>query len=101
MAELSAVIASLKRMDNKKITGMCRRRMGNAALPLAPKLRASIMNIPSKGLHPYHRPPGLRLRIADCVETWVRVDGPVVQVGVAVNAAKMPDGEKALPLYME
>jgi hypothetical protein len=35
------------------------------------------------------------------VETWVFVQGPQVQVGIAINAAKMPDGQKALPLYME
>jgi hypothetical protein len=88
-------------MNNDQITKICRRRLSNAALPLAPSLRASIMNIPSKGLVPYGQPPGLRARIASCVETWVWTQGEQVQVGVAVNGSRMPDGQKALPLYME
>ena len=101
MASLQKVIIELQRMNNDEITRICRRKLSNAALPLAPTLRASILNIPSKGTVPYNQPPGLRMRIADCVETWVFTQGPQVQVGVAVNGSKMPTGQKALPLYME
>jgi len=101
MAELSVLIAQLQRMNNDKITKLMRYRLRQAASPLLPRVRAAIINLPSKGTVPYHQPPGLRLRIANCVEAWTWINGPQVQVGIAVNGAKMPDGQKALPLYME
>lgn len=101
MAELRQVIASYERMTNGEITRKMRRRLANAGSPLVPRVRAAILNIPSKGTVPYKGMPGLRVEIAACVESWVFIHGPQVQVGVAVNAAKMPDGKKALPLYME
>jgi hypothetical protein len=101
MAELTTLIAQLQRMNNDQITRLMRLRLRQTAAPLLPRVRAAIMNIPSKGTSPYHRPPGLRLRIADCVEAWTRINGTQVQVGIAVNGSKMPDGQKALPLYMD
>jgi hypothetical protein len=101
MAELSVLIAELHRMNNDQITRLMRLRLRQAASPLLPQVRSAILNLPSKGTVPYRQPPGLRLRIADCVEAWTWVNGPQVQVGIAVNGARMPDGQKALPLYME
>lgn len=101
MAELTTLIAQLQRMNNDKITRMMRYRLRQTAAPLLPAVRAAILNIPSKGTVPYRQPPGLRLRIADCVEAWTFINADLVQVGIAVNGSKMPDGQKALPLYME
>lgn len=101
MAELSHLIVELQRMNNDKITRLMRLRLRQTASPLLPQVRAAILNLPSKGTVPYKQPPGLRLRIADCVEAWTFINGSIVQVGIAVNGARMPDGQKALPLYME
>jgi hypothetical protein len=101
MAELTTLITQLQRMNNDKITRLMRLRLRQAAYPLLPRVRAAILNLPSKGTTPYRQVPGLRLRIADCVEAWTFINGTQVQVGVAVNGSKMPDGQKALPLYME
>lgn len=99
---LSQVAAQLRATGSREnITRMTRRKLSNTALPLKPLVKAAILNIPSAGNVPYQQPPGLRGRIADCVETWTWINADLVQVGVAVAAEKMPDGQKALPLYME
>lgn len=83
------------------VTYNVRQRLAAAARPLAPAVRASILAIPSKGLVPYQQPPGLRLRIASTVVPWAKIYDDLVTVGVEIDASRMPDGQKALPLYME
>jgi hypothetical protein len=98
MAELRTVIAELRRMgDGQQIPRIMRAELAKASRPFAPLVRAAILNTPATG----HKHTGLRLRIARCVETWAVIDGPVVQVGVEMNASRMPDGEKSLPLMLE
>jgi hypothetical protein len=102
--QLRAVIAELRRQDNLAVTRQMRRELAATARPFVPRIRAAILNIPSGGGVPYRQPPGLRARIADCVQTWATggtQDSPVVRVGVEVNSALMPDGQKSLPLYMD
>jgi hypothetical protein len=82
------------------ITREMRRQLLASQRPFAPRVRAAILNTPSKGLVPYHQPPGLRLRIAKCVQTWVEIRGDMVSAGVEVNAARMPSGQKSLPLML-
>lgn len=103
-AQLRAVIAEIRRQDNAVVTRQMRAQLAATARPFVPRVRAAILNIPSKGLVPYRQPPGLRVRIANCVQAWATggtADNPVVRVGVEVNASLMPDGQKALPLYMD
>lgn len=101
MASLRLVIAELRQAGSGEIPVELRAEMAKAARPFAPLVRAAIMNIPVKGEVPYHQPPGLRARIAACVESWAEIHGPEVSVGVEVNASRMPNGQKALPLYMD
>lgn len=103
-AQLRAVIAELRAQDNLTVTARMRAELAATARPFVPRVRAAILNIPSGGGVPYRQPPGLRARIADCVQTWSTggtATSPLVRVGVEINAALMPDGQKALPLYMD
>jgi hypothetical protein len=96
MATLRAVAAQFRAMADGGVTQITRAELATSARPLAPYVRAAILNTPARG--PKHT--GLRLRIARCVQTWATIDGPVVSVGVEVNSARMPDGEKSLPLML-
>lgn len=101
-AQLRAVTAELARAGNAAtIDARMRAQLAATARPFAPRVRAAILNIPSGGGVPYHQPPGLRARIADCVQVWSSQAGDLVRVGIEINASLMPDGQKALPLYME
>jgi hypothetical protein len=82
------------------ITTALRRQLSATQRPFAPRVRAAILNTPSKGTVPYRQPPGLRLRIAACVQTWAEIHGNVVSAGVEVNASRMPSGQKSLPLML-
>lgn len=99
--ELEQLIVRFEAMSEPVMNEIIRKEMVKAIRPFAPLVRAAILNTPSKGTVPYHQPPGLRLRIARCVEAWVEVKGPIINGGVEVNAARMPSGQKALPLYLE
>jgi hypothetical protein len=97
MAELRKLIVQLESAARGEIEAAVAAELAKAMRPFQPAVRAAIINIPTYG----EKHTGLRLRIANCVQTWVVINGPVVQAGVEVNAAKMPDGQKALPLYMD
>lgn len=102
MAELKTVIVELEAMGRERINGYVRRQLSLALRPFGPAVRAAIMNTPSKGTVPWPpQEPGLRARIADCVETWAKIENGVVTAGIAVNSARMPDGQKSLPLMLE
>lgn len=84
-------------MGNDQVTQIMRAEAAKAARPFAPAVRAAILNTPAYG--PKHT--GLRGRIAGCVQTWAEIRGDMVSVGVEVNSARMPSGEKSLPLMLE
>ena len=101
MATLRSTISALRVSGAPdEITKEMKRQLLASQRPFAPRVRAAILNTPSKGLVPYHQPPGLRLRIARCVQTWVEIRGDLVSAGVEVNASRMPDGQKSLPLML-
>ena len=101
MATLRSTISALQVAgSNDTITAELRRQLLASQRPFAPRVRAAILNTPSAGGVPYHQPPGLRLRIARCVQTWVEIRGNLVSAGVEVNAARMPSGQKSLPLML-
>lgn len=95
--ELQALIAELRRMDDRTVTRMMLDEAQRAAAPFVPRVRAAILNIPTTG----DKHTGLRVRIAACVETWSSISPDVVKVGIEINSSRMPDGEKSLPLGME
>ena len=102
MATLRSTITALHVSgSNTEITQRLLDELRKSQRPFAPRVRAAIMNTPSKGLVPYHQPPGLRLRIARCVQTWAEIRGSMVTAGVEVQADRMPSGQKALPLYLD
>jgi len=96
-AQLSVIVAQLNRMDERRVNSIIRGELSRAITPLLPAVRASIMNTPAHG--PKHT--GLRGRISNCVESWAKIEGPIVTAGVEVNSSRMPDGEKSLPLMLE
>lgn len=102
MAQLSTIIAELESMTEIRVDGMIREQLSVAVAPFGPRVKAAIMNTPSKGTVPWPpEQPGLRARIAGCVEEWAKIEGRVVTAGVEVNSAKMPSGQKSLPLMLE
>lgn len=101
-AKLAALAAELRYVGTGvPVTRELLQKLGATARPLAPMVRSAIMNIPSAGGIPYGQPPGLRARIASTVIPWAKIEGDIVQVGVEVQPMYMPDGQKALPLYMD
>lgn len=95
--ELSQLIIRLEAAGGGEIPAELRKELAKTTRPFAPLVRAAILNIPVKG----PKSTGLRLRIARCVQTWAEIHGNVVSVGIEVNPERMPDGQKALPLYMD
>ena len=97
-AQLAAVAASLREIaEPGRIDAALLRELAVTARPLAPMVRAAILNIATTG----DKHTGLRERIANCVVPWANVRDGVVSTGVEVQPRYMPDGEKALPLYMD
>src|SRR5258708_4520051 len=97
-ADLRAIAGELRKMDDATVRRLFRERLEAAAKPIVPRGKASVLAIPATG----EKHSGLRGRIAACVEVASREPGPrQVSVAVEVNAHRMPDREKGLPLYME
>lgn len=100
-ADLRTIARELAKMNDRKVKDLLKRRIEDAAKPFVPRVRASVMAIPTKMDGPQ---TGLRGRIADCVQvaSW-EPKGSKRQVSVAVEVypEKMPEHEKGLPLYME
>src|SRR6266487_2513838 len=99
-ADLRTVARELRRMDDRKVKDLFRRKLEDAARPFVPRVRASVMAIPVK---PEGKQTGLRARIAACAEvaSWEPPAGRQVSVAVQMNPRRMPMGERGLPLYME
>jgi hypothetical protein len=97
-ADLRTISRELRRMDDAKVTGIFKRRLGDAARPFVPRVQASALAIPTTG----KKHTGLRARIAACAEVASWDSGPrEVAVAVEIQPQHMPWGEHALPLYME
>jgi hypothetical protein len=98
-AQLQQVITALRYQGAPgQIDRQLMRQLQASQRPFAPKVRAAILNTPAYG--PKHT--GLRLRIAACVQTFVEIHpGGIVSAGIEVNAARMPSGQKSLPLYLD
>lgn len=99
-ADLRTIARELSKMDDRKVKDLLKRRIEDAAKPFVPRVRASVMAIPTTGT----KTTGLRGRIADCVQvaSWEpRGSTRQVSVAVEIDPKKMPDRERGLPLYME
>jgi hypothetical protein len=96
-ATLRVFARQLRDMDERKVTGIFRDALEPVAKRFVPLVQASALAIPTTGT----RHTGLRARIAACAETATWGSGREVDVAVEIDAHRMPDGEKALPLYME
>jgi hypothetical protein len=98
-ADLRAIADELRRMDGTRVKALFRKRLTDAAKPVVPRVRASVMAIPVKGTS---GTTGLRARIAECVQVASWDSGPrQISVAVEVDAHKMPSGQRSLPAYME
>jgi hypothetical protein len=97
-ASLQTISRELRRMDDAKVTGIFKKRLGEAARPFVPRVAASALAIPTTG----KKHTGLRARIAACAAVASWDSGPrEVSVAVEIQPKRMPDREKGLPLYME
>lgn len=98
-ADLRAISRELHEMTDMKVKELFRSRLKDAAKPFVPRVRASVMAIPTKV---DGEQTGLRARIAACAEVASWDPAPrQVSVAVQINPHRMPDRERGLPLYME
>lgn len=95
--ELAAISRQLRSFgDGKKLRSQFTKELRQAAKPAVPAVRTAIAAIPSKG-----RGSGLRKRLSRATRLRVRMSGRDAGVNIIVDGRKMPDGERALPAYME
>jgi hypothetical protein len=100
-ANLRVIARELRRMDDRQINDLFKRRLTDAARPFVPRVQAAALAIPVKA---EGRHTGLRARIAACAEvaSWEpRAPARGVSVAVQIQPKRMPNREKGLPLYME
>jgi hypothetical protein len=97
--DLRVISAELRYQGNgREVRKKFSRELRAAAAPMVPAVRASIAAIPVKGTS---GSTGLRKRLQKATTLRVRTIGRNAQVSISVAARKMPDGQKALPAYME
>lgn len=96
--DLQEISRELRAMNDKEVTKRFRREMRAVAAPFVPAVRASIAGIPVKGAA---GSTGLRRRLQKAARISVKTVGKNAMVAVLVDPARMPDGQKALPAYME
>jgi hypothetical protein len=96
--DLRRISLELRRMDDKTIKKKLRRELVAAAAPMVPAVRAAIGAIPVKGTS---GSTGLRKRLQKATRLRVRTVGRQAGVAILVDPKRMPDGQKALPKYME
>lgn len=97
-ASLHVIARELRGMDSRRVKGIFRHALEDAARPYPRRVRASILAIPVKegGKH-----TGLRARIAGCVELSSGTDAKSAYASVWINPLKMLPDYTSLPLYME
>jgi hypothetical protein len=97
--DLRVVSAKLRKAGaDKAVRRQFSRNLRAAAAPMVPAVRASIAAIPVKE---GGRSSGLRKRMQKATRLKVRTVGKSASVQILVDPKKMPDGQKALPQYME
>ncbi len=96
-ADLKKIARELRKMDDKEVGKRFRKELRAAAAPFVPAVRSSIASIPVKG----QKSTGLRKRLQKAVTLRVKTTGKNASVSILMSTAKMPDGQKALPAYME
>jgi hypothetical protein len=96
--DLRIVSAKLRKAGaTKAVRRSFSRNLRATAAPMVPAVRASIAAIPVKG----PKSTGLRKRLQKATRLKVRTTGRSASVAILVDPKKMPDGQKALPQYME
>jgi hypothetical protein len=97
-ANLRTIARELRRMDDRTVKALFKKRLEDAARPFVPAVRASALAIPVTGV----KQTGLRARIAACAQMASWDSGPrQVSVAVEMQPRRMPAREMSLPLYME
>jgi hypothetical protein len=103
--DLRAVSIALRHAgDGREIRKQFSRELRNAAAPLVPAVRRSVMAIPVKGVPKsasYPEGPGLRARIARATRLQLRLTGRIAGVRIFVDPRRMPMGQKALQNELE
>lgn len=97
-ADLRVISKQLRRMNNREITRRFRTELRAAAKPLVPVVKQAALDIPVKGTS---GSTGLRKRLSKSVHMNVRTTGRKAGVSIQADAKRMPNGQKALPAYME
>jgi hypothetical protein len=97
-ADLRVISKQLRRMNDKEITRRFRTELRAVAKPLVPVVKQAALEIPVKG---ESGSTGLRQRLSKAVHLIVRTTGRRATVAILADAKRMPNGQKALPAYME
>jgi len=96
--ELARISRELRTVGNgREIRKQLGKELRTAALPLVPAVRASIQAIPAAT----GQSSGLRSRLAKATRLSVKTTGRTASIRILVDGRKMPDGERALPAYIE
>jgi hypothetical protein len=96
-ASLRAIARDMRAMDGRRVKGIFRHALEDAAQPYPARVRASVLAIPAAG----KKHTGLRARIAECVELSTGTDATSAYASVWVNPFRMLPDYVTLPLYME
>jgi len=97
-ADLRLIAKKLRRMNDREIKRRLRQGLRAAAKPLVPVVKQAALDIPVKGTS---GSTGLRKRLSKSVHLNVRTTGRKAGVSIQADAKRMPNGQKALPAYME
>lgn len=95
--DLRTVSAKLRRAGDGRLKKKFRTELRACVAPMVPAVRASIAAIPVKGPDS----SGLRTRMQRATRLSVKTTGRSAGVAILVDPKRMPDGQKALPQYME
>jgi hypothetical protein len=96
-ADLRDVSRKLRKVNDANVKRRFRKELRIVASPFVPAVRNSIAAIPTTG----SQSTGLRSRLQKAVTLRIRTSGKNASVSILMSTGKMPDGQKALPAYME
>lgn len=95
--DLRTVAKKLRKAGDGRLKKRFRTELRACVAPMVPAVRASIAAIPVHGT----ASSGLRQRMQRATRLSVKTTGRSAGVAILVDPKRMPDGEKALPQYME
>jgi hypothetical protein len=99
---LREMIRDLRELeDGRELAKRLRRGLRQAAKPMVPAVRRSVLALPSRGLNARRGRDSLRRSVAKATQIRAKTSGSRPYVAVWVNPKRMPEGQANLPAYLE